>query len=93
MFSSLSIPGVSSSLLRAACRLPDRGILRPVKTGRFYHDSTISLPVQVFSRKKGCYAHRLRLPVSEMLADVSGSYFHNIKRDRRTNAVQRSLCL
>jgi len=52
MFSSLFIPGVSSSLLRAACRLPGRGILRPVMTERFYHDSTISLPVQVFSRKK-----------------------------------------
>ena len=42
---------VSSALLRAACRLPGRGILRPVMTERFYHDSTISLPVQVFSRK------------------------------------------
>jgi len=36
----------------AACRLPGRGILCPVMTERFYHDSTISLPVQVFSRKK-----------------------------------------
>ena len=93
MFSSLFIPGVSSSLLRAACRLPDRGILRPVMTGRFYHDSTISLPVQVFSRKKGALGSQAAASVSEMLTDVSGSYFHNIEKDRRTNAVQRSLRL
>jgi len=36
----------------AACRLPGRGILCPVMTERFYHDSTISLPVQVFLCKK-----------------------------------------